>query len=109
MFKTLFSYCSGMSLKLDRIRNGIDNCNQMIIDAIDDRMDYVIEVAEYKDENDMRIVDEEREEEVKQDFEKKFEERGMPGERGREFAELIIATAIDLEEEKLDKKIERRN
>lgn len=98
-----------MSLDLERIRTGIDNCNEKIIDSIDERMDYVLEVVEYKDENDMDIVDEEREEEVKQDFADRFEEKGMPAKRGREFAELLIATAIDLEEEKLDREIERRS
>lgn len=97
-----------MSLDLERIRNGIDDCNEKIIDAIDERMEYVIEVAEYKSKNNMDIVDEEREEEVKQEFAERFEEKGMPSERGREFAELIIATAIDLEEEKLDRDIDRR-
>lgn len=97
-----------MSLDLDKIRKGIDGCNKDIIESISERMDYVIKVAEYKDENDMPIVDEEREEEVKQDFAERFEEEGMPSERGREFAELLIATAIDLEEEKLDRDIERR-
>lgn len=98
-----------MSLDLERIRNGIDDCNEKIIDAIDERMDYVLEVAEYKEENGLDIVDEEREEEVKQDFADRFEEKGMPPERGREFAEILIATAIDLEEDELDREIERRD
>ncbi|MFQ3307897.1 MAG: chorismate mutase [Candidatus Nanohaloarchaea archaeon] len=97
-----------MSLDLERIRNGIDNCNKEIIELIDERMDYVLEVAEHKHENDMQIVDEEREEEVRQDFADQFEEKGMPPERGKEFADVLIATAIDLEAEKLDREIERR-
>jgi chorismate mutase len=70
-------------------------------------MDLIVKVAEYKDKNDIEIVDEEREEEVKQEFERIFQERDLPDGRGRELAEYLIATAIDLEEDILDREINR--
>jgi chorismate mutase len=96
-----------MSLDLDRIREDLDDLNEEIVDVVERRMKIVTEVAKYKDENDMQIVDEEREEEVKQEFEDIFQERGLPEGRGREMAELLIATAIDLEEDILEREIKR--
>jgi len=96
-----------MELDLEQIRKDLDELNTEIVDVIEERMDIVTRVAEYKDENDMQIVDEEREEIVKQKFEDIFQERDMPEGRGRELAELLIATAIDQEEEMLDRKIKR--
>jgi chorismate mutase len=55
----------------------------------------------------MQIVDEEREEQVKQEFERLYQEKGLPEDRGRELAELLIATAIDKEEQMLGRKIDR--
>ena len=94
-----------MSLDLERIRKDLDSLNKEIVDAVEKRMELVVEVAEYKDENDMEIVDEEREEEVKQEFERLYQERGLPEGRGRELATLLIATAIDKEEEMLGREI----
>lgn len=95
-----------MSLDLEQIREDLDALNKEIVDAVEKRMDLVAEVAEYKDENDMQIKDEEREEEVKQEFERLYQERGLPEGRGRELAELLIETAIDKEEEMLDREID---
>jgi len=96
-----------MELDLEQIRKDLDELNTEIVDVVERRMNLVAKVAEYKDENDMQIVDEEREEIVKQKFEDIFQERDMPEGRGRELAELLIATAIDQEEEMLDRKIKR--
>jgi len=96
-----------MTLDLEQIRKDLDELNTEIVDVIEQRMDIVTKVAEYKDENDMQIVDEEREEIVKQKFEDIFQERDMPEGRGRELAELLIATAIDQEEEMLGREIKR--
>lgn len=92
-------------LDLEQIREQLDALNNEIVDVIAERMDIVTKVAEYKEENDMRIVDEEREEEVKQKFEELYREKGLPEKRGRELAELLIATAIDKEEQILDREI----
>jgi len=96
-----------MSLDLDQIREDLDSLNNEIVDTVEKRMDLVVKVAEYKDENDMQIKDEEREEEVKQEFERLYQERGLPEGRGRELATLLIETAIDKEEEMLVRKIDR--
>jgi chorismate mutase len=96
-----------MDLNLDEIRDELDSLNHQIVDVIEERMDLIVKVAEYKDKNDIEIVDEEREEEVKQEFERIFQERDLPDGRGRELAEYLIATAIDLEEDILDREINR--
>jgi chorismate mutase len=96
-----------MSLDLDQIREDLDSLNNEIVDTVEKRMDLVVKVAEYKDENDMQIKDEEREEQVKQEFERLYQERGLPEGRGRELATLLIETAIDKEEEMLVRKIDR--
>mgnify|MGYP002761287257 FL=1 len=96
-----------MSLDLDQIREDLDALNNEIVDIVEKRMDLVVKVAEYKDENDMQIKDEEREEEVKQEFERLYQERGLPEGRGRELATLLIETAIDKEEQMLGRKIDR--
>jgi chorismate mutase len=50
----------------------------------------------------MEIKDEGREEVVKQQFEDIFEEEGLPQEKGKELAELLINMAIEEEEEVAD-------
>lgn len=95
-----------MSLDLEQIREDLDSLNKEIVDAVEKRMNLVADVAEYKDENNMQIKDEEREEEVKQEFERLYQERGLPEGRGRELATLLIETAIDKEEEMLDREID---
>ncbi|AOV94377.1 hypothetical protein AQV86_00450 [Nanohaloarchaea archaeon SG9] len=94
-------------LDLEQIREDLDSLNNEIVELIAERMDIVVKVAEYKEENDMQIVDEEREKEVKQEFEKLYREKGLPEKRGRELAELLIATAIDREKQILGRKIDR--
>ena len=94
-------------LDLEQIRKDLDSLNNEIVDIIAERMDIVTKVAEYKEENDMQIVDKEREEEVKQEFERLYQEKGLPENRGRELATLLIATAIDKEEQMLGREIER--
>jgi len=87
---------------LEEARDNIDEINSQIVESIDDRMDEVLKVVEYKKENDMDVVDEEREEAVMEQFADMFEERDMPRERGRQFGRLLIDTAIDLERQVLD-------
>jgi chorismate mutase len=96
-----------MELDLGEARDELDSLNEKIADLVERRMDLVVDVARYKDENDMQIVDEEREAEVKQEFENLFEERELPKQRGRELAEYLIKTAIDREEEILGREVER--
>jgi len=94
-------------LDLEQIREDLDSLNNEIVELIAERMDIVVKVAEYKEENDMQIVDKEREKEVKREFEKLYREKGLPEKRGRELAELLIATAIDREKQILGRKIDR--
>ena len=86
-------------MDLEDYRKEIDRVNREIVDAVSRRMNIVEEVGEYKKENGMDIVDEEREEKVKQQFEKLFEEEDLPKEKGREVAEVLIETAVQREGE----------
>lgn len=92
-----------MGSLLDEARENIDQINQEIVEKVDERMEEVLKVIEYKEENDMDVVDEDREEEVMQQFADRFEDKGMPRERGRQLGRLMIDTAIDLEREILGK------
>lgn len=86
-------------MDLEDYRKEIDRVNREIVDAVSRRMNIVEEVAAYKEANDMDVVDEDREEQVKQQFEKLFREEDLPPEKGRELAELLIDTAVEKEEE----------
>lgn len=86
-------------MDLEDYRKEIDRVNREIVDAVSRRMNVVEEVAAYKKANDMDVVDEDREEKVKQQFEKLFDEEDLPPEKGRELAELLIETAVEKEEE----------
>lgn len=86
---------------LEEYREEIDRANQEIVDAVAERMDIVDKILDYKKENDMEIVDNDREKKVKEQFEKLFSERDLPGEKGREMAEILIELATEYQEEKL--------
>lgn len=94
-------------MDLQETREELDKLNEKIVDVIEERMELVVDVAKYKERKGKDIVDEDREEEVKQEFEDIFQERGLPEGRGRDLAEYLIATAIDREEEILDREIDR--
>jgi chorismate mutase/prephenate dehydratase len=89
-----------MSLK--EYRGEIDRINREITELISERMDVVEKVGEYKKENNMEIKDEGREEVVRQQFADIFSDNDLPGERGRQLAEMLISMAIDEEEEVKD-------
>ena len=84
---------------LEEARQNIDSINDEIVDKVDERMEEVLKVIEYKQKNDMDVKDEDREEAVMTQFAERFEEKGMPAERGRQLGRLLIDTAIDLERE----------
>jgi len=84
---------------LEEARQNIDSINDEIVDKVDERMEEVLKVIEYKQKNDMDVKDEDREEAVMEQFAERFEEKGMPAERGRQLGRLLIDTAIDLERE----------
>jgi len=90
-------------MSLEEYREEIDRINKEIAQKIAERMDIVDEVGKYKKENNMEIKDEGREEVVKDQFEDIFKDEGLPQEKGRELAELLIRMAITEEKEVLDK------
>lgn len=84
-------------MDLEDYRKEIDRVNTEIVDAVSRRMNVVEEVGQYKKENEISIKDQEREESVKQQFEKLFERENLPKEKGRDLAELLISMAVDRE------------
>lgn len=90
-------------MDIEEARDEIDQANKNIVSDVRDRMDAVLEIADRKSREDAEIRDREREEEVKQQFEDLYESKKLPPERGREMAELLIETAVDVQEEVLDR------
>ena len=93
-----------MSNLLEEARQNIDDINSEIVESVDDRMNEVLKVIEYKDQNNMDVKDEAREEAVMMHFADMFEEKDLPRERGRQLGRLLIDTAVDLERDMLGKK-----
>lgn len=89
-------------MSLEDAREEIDKANNRIAGNVRDRMDAVLKVLNHKSREDMDIRDKEREEEVKQDFEEMFQNKKMPPERGRELAEVLIETAVDIQEDLME-------
>lgn len=81
-------------MDLEDYRKEIDRVNGEVVDAVSRRMNIVEEIGEYKKQNGMDVVDEDREEVVKQQFEKLFMDEDLPKQKGREFAELLIEMAV---------------
>ena len=81
-------------MDLEDYREEIDRVNRDVVDAVSRRMNIVEEIGEYKKQNGMEIKDEGREEVVKQQFGKLFENEDLPRQRGRELAELLIEMAL---------------
>ncbi|WEL22931.1 chorismate mutase [Candidatus Nanohalovita haloferacivicina] len=88
---------------LEDARENIDEINHEIAELVSERMEEVVKVVEYKEENNMDVKDEGREEQVMQQFGDLFEERDLPRERGRQLGRLLIDTAVDAEREMMDK------
>jgi chorismate mutase len=89
---------------LDEARQNIDRINDEIVEKVDERMSEVLRIVKYKDENDMDVKDEDRENAVVRQFADRFEEKELPRERGRQLGRLLIDTAVDLERDMLGKK-----
>lgn len=90
-------------MTLDATREEIDEANRKIVNDVRERMDAVLKVIDHKSREDMEIRDREREEEVKKQFEEMFENKKMPPERGREMAEVLIETAVDSQNDLMDR------
>lgn len=84
-------------MDLEDYRRQIDSVNKEIVDAVSRRMAIVEEIGRYKKQNGMDIVDNEREEKVKQQFENLFSSEELPREKGREIAETLIEMAVERE------------
>lgn len=88
---------------MEEARDEIDDANRKIVGDVRDRMDAVLKVVNHKSRENLEIRDREREEEVKHQFEELFDKKNMPSERGRELAEVMIETAVDIQEDVLER------
>lgn len=86
-------------MDLEDYRREVDRVNSEIVDAISRRMNIVEEIGEYKKERGIEVKDEEREEKVKQQFEKLFGREDLSKEKGREIAEILIQMAFNHEKD----------
>lgn len=82
-------------MDIEDYRREIDRINHEIADLVSRRVNVAKEIGTYKQENDMDIVDEDREETVKQQFEKLFRDEDLPHEKGRKMAELLIEISTE--------------
>ena len=87
---------------MQEARENIDDINDEIVEKVDERMEEVEKIVKYKEENDLEVKDEDREEKVMQQFADRFEEKSLPRERGRQLGRLLIDTAIDMEREEIN-------
>lgn len=92
-----------MGLGLEEERKAINRTDEEIVKKIEKRMNHVRKVVEYKKSNGMEIVDKERESKVVERFKNLFNKRDLSPEKGEELARFLINTAIDLEEEMIEK------
>jgi len=90
-------------MSLEEARQEIDEANRKIVNDVRERMDAVLKIVDHKSREDMQIRDEAREEEVKNQFEEIFDKKNMPAERGRELAEVLIETAVDIQKDVIDR------
>lgn len=84
-------------MELEDYRQEIDRVNRELVDAVSRRMNIVEEIGQHKKQNGMKIKDEDREEVVKQQFEKLFQREDLPKKKGRELAEILIEMAVEEE------------
>jgi len=89
---------------IEEARQNIDKVNEEIVQSVDKRMSEVMRIIEYKEENNLEVRDQEREEKVMKQFADRFEELGYPRDRGRQLGRVLIDLAVDKEREELDKR-----
>lgn len=87
---------------MEEARENIDEINDEIVEKVDERMEEVEKIVQYKEENDLEVKGEDREETVMSQFADRFEEKDLPRERGRQLGRLLIDTAIDMEREEIN-------
>jgi len=93
-----------MENSLEEARQNIDKVNEDIVQKVDQRMSEVMRIIEYKEDNNLEVRDENREETVMKQFADRFEELGYPRGRGRQLGRVLIDLAVDKEREELDKR-----
>lgn len=80
-------------MNLEDYRREIDRLNREIVDAVSRRMNVVDEIGALKREKGMEVQDPDREEKVRQQFERLFEDEDLPPGKGHELADLLMEMA----------------
>ncbi len=86
------------------MRDEIDDINEEIISSITKRINIAKKIAHYKQENEIPIIDKQREDCIISFFEKEFINRGMKLETGRILARALIDAAIEEERHLINRK-----
>lgn len=80
-------------MDIDDYRRMIDALNREIVEGIARRRDIAREIGELKAAQDMDVTDEDREDEVREQFRELFLEYDLPADRADELADLLIDIA----------------
>lgn len=86
-------------MDLSKIREEINNADSKIFDALVQRKEAVLRVAEYKKENNLPIRDIEREKEILSLKKKKAQNLGLSEELIEKIFRLMIEDAVEAQEE----------
>lgn len=82
-------------MELQDYRREIDRVDQEIVKDIAKRMNIADEIGSLKERKGLEVKDEEREEEVRQNFEKLFKKEDLEPEKGRKLANLLMELSRD--------------
>lgn len=91
-----------MTNLMQETRENIDQINKEIVEKVDERMEEVEKIVNYKEKNNLEVKDEDREEKVMEQFAESFERKDLSRERGRKLGRLLIDTAVDMEREEMN-------
>jgi len=73
----------------------IDTVNREIVDAVTRRTDLAEEIGDRKAEQDIDVVDEDREQVVREQFHELFREHNLPEDRADDLAAILIEIATE--------------
>lgn len=88
-----------MSKELKDLRDQIDDLNEEIVEVIAERVNVAEKIGEYKEKNNIQVVDENREQEVKDQFKLLFRQNGLPENEAKRLADLLIQIAVKRQKE----------
>jgi chorismate mutase-like protein len=94
---------------LDPFRRRLDEIDELIAQLLGERLDICREVAVYKSEHEIPMMQPDRVKIVRERYLSRGAEAGLPPDFCASLFELLIATTCRLEDELMDELAERRN